>query len=240
MEEKYNAIVTRAVSYRENDLMLTLFTLERGMVSACLRGAKKARAKLKFAGELFCFGEFVLIEKDGRRTVKEVNQIDGFYSLRLDDKKFFAASSVLEYLNGFMLDGIESYDLFLNTVNLFKDYKSDVNVLKSLIAFYIKALSLSGYALDFSDCASCGSKIENRVFFDFDEGRCYCASCAKNEATEIRLATYLALTDLIKNENCVVENEPLLNALRLIDYYIKLHSGVTINSHKYLLAAFLQ
>ena len=59
MEEKMSGIVLSAVSVGENDKILNIFTLEKGVVSAKIKGVKKAGAKLKFASEPFCFAEFI-------------------------------------------------------------------------------------------------------------------------------------------------------------------------------------
>ena len=60
MEEKINALMIRSVDYADNDKILSLFSLEQGVISAKIRGVKKAGAKLKFAAEPFCFAEYIL------------------------------------------------------------------------------------------------------------------------------------------------------------------------------------
>ena len=69
MEEKYSGIVLGGVSFGENDKILNVFTLEKGVISAKIKGVKKAGAKLKFASEPFCFAEFVFSVKGDKRTV---------------------------------------------------------------------------------------------------------------------------------------------------------------------------
>ena len=66
MEEKLSGIVVGGVNYGESDKILNIFTLEKGMVSAKIKGVKKAGAKLKFASEPFCFAEYVF-SKSGDR-----------------------------------------------------------------------------------------------------------------------------------------------------------------------------
>ena len=55
MEVKVNAIVIRAIDYKDNDRILTLYSLEKGKITAGIKGVKKAGAKLKFASEHFFF-----------------------------------------------------------------------------------------------------------------------------------------------------------------------------------------
>lgn len=49
MEEIVNGIVLRAVDYKDSDKIITLFTIEKGIITAGAKGVKKAGAKLKFA-----------------------------------------------------------------------------------------------------------------------------------------------------------------------------------------------
>ena len=69
MDFKTDAIVIRAIDYKESDRLLTLFTPLRGKVTAGIRGVRKPKAKLNFASQPFCFAEYVLAEKGGRYTV---------------------------------------------------------------------------------------------------------------------------------------------------------------------------
>ena len=63
MEIKVDALVLRTADFGENDKMLTLFSLQRGKLSAAAKGVRKAGAKLRFAAQPFCFAEYVLAEK---------------------------------------------------------------------------------------------------------------------------------------------------------------------------------
>ena len=55
MDEKFNALCVRSVSYREADKIITLFTLEKGLVDCAVYGARRAGSKLNFAAEFFGF-----------------------------------------------------------------------------------------------------------------------------------------------------------------------------------------
>ena len=105
MEVKVNAIVIRAVDYKDNDRILTLYSLEKGKITAGIKGVKKAGAKLKFASEPFCFAEYILAEKNGRYTVTSASYYESFYDLRLN-------LNILTTLGGVFLG--EQFHLMLN------------------------------------------------------------------------------------------------------------------------------
>ena len=52
MEEKLNGIVLSGVSVGENDKILNIFTLEKGTVSAKIKG--RSKAEICFRAFLFC------------------------------------------------------------------------------------------------------------------------------------------------------------------------------------------
>lgn len=243
MDVKYNAIVIRASSYKDNDKMLSLFTLEDGIVSTCLRGAKKPNSKNGFAGELFNFCEFVLVKKDNRHTVKEVNQIDGFYKIRLDFDKFTVGAVAVEFVSSFLFEGMKSYDLFLtllNTLKCLNETNFEPQII--LIGYLLKALQLAGYELNFDDCYICRKQMTKRVFFNFDEGGCVCENCASLSDTEIKRKTYEVLSTVYgfvesgfsqeKYDEIVSKCKDVdrNGAIRMLDYVIKQKAGVTLKS----------
>ena len=244
MEEKYNAICIRAVPYKESDKMLTLFTLERGLVDCIARGVKKANAKLKFCAEPFCFAEYVVVEKQGRRTVVEANEIDGFYDVRLDVDKYFCASAVIEFLRSILKSEIVTYGLFLETVKTLKVLNtSAVNPLIILDKFILDSLKLVGYGISYDGCALCKEQISGRVFFDFDDCFFVCASCADYGAVEMRISTYKMLSALsilsvddLKNSDLSAYSPIFddlsapLNVLKFFDFFLRDKVGINLKS----------
>jgi len=60
MDIKVRGIVLKASDYKDDDKLLRLYTLEQGKIGAVMRGVKKAKARLKIASQIFCFGEYLL------------------------------------------------------------------------------------------------------------------------------------------------------------------------------------
>ena len=220
MEEKLSGIVVGGVNYGESDKILNIFTLEKGMVSAKIKGVKKAGAKLKFASEPFCFAEFIFSKTGDRRTVIGASLIDSFYALREDVYKFYAGSVVLEFIRKFQKESIVSENLFNLTLGALKDitYK-DGDYKFALVKFLINALEEIGYALDFSGCFGCGCELKERVFFDYNYGGFFCDECRTDKCREINYSTYKSLVEVSLDQQ--VEPEKLVKWLRLINFYVE-------------------
>ena len=57
MDVKTEAVVLKAIDYKDNDKLLTLFSPSLGKITAGIKGVKKPKAKLAFAAQPFCFAE---------------------------------------------------------------------------------------------------------------------------------------------------------------------------------------
>lgn len=191
MEIKTDAIVLRATDYKDADKILTLLTPSEGKITAGIKGVKKSGARLAFAAQPFAFCEYVLTEKNGRRTVVSAYQHDGFFPLRTDVVRFYAACSVAEICDALCPEGAENESLFVAAAETLRSLAyGKETCAEAICSFLLTALFESGYMIDLDGCGACGREIggekDGRCFFDFFEGRFLCDECgslAKTAAT---------------------------------------------------------
>lgn len=148
--EKYQAIVLRSIDYKDNDKLVSLYTLERGKLFASLKGVKKAGAKLKHAGEPFCFGEFMIAGRGSGESATHVitglSVTEFFFDIASDIDKFYAGSIILEVLDAAGLFDEGNKDLFLESLSALKNLAfSGTNRLVVLLRFMLRVLRISGY-----------------------------------------------------------------------------------------------
>ena len=228
--EKVNALVLKSIDYKDNDKILTLFSLENGKLTAGIKGVKKAGAKLKFAAQPFCFAEYVLAENGDRYTVTQASLHQSFYELSLDIEKYYVSATILQFALKFLPDAVESPELFHLTINTLKKLAfNDCDNLSELALFLIEALNIAGYAINFHYCVCCEGDIENRVYLSIDEGGCTCNDCHHENDIEFSMYTYQYLKRLAEGENCDnVDREVKIKGLKLLKYYVTGVSGESI------------
>lgn len=229
MEEKVDALVLRSIDYKDNDKILTLFTLQNGKVTAAAKGVKKAGARLKFAAQPFCFAEYVLAKKGERRTVISAANTDGFYALREDIEKFYAACAVCEVCDALLFEGIVNEELFLYAVNALKNM-CEGNAAEELVRFLIGALRLSGYMLSLEACADCGGILEGRVYFDVAGGCFYCAECAKGAGTGENTYNFLRKCSDLSYLPEKIDKAAESRALKLLKVYFRDKTDIELRS----------
>lgn len=231
MEVKCDALVLRAVDYRDSDRILTLFAAGLGKITASCKGVRKASAKLRFAAQPFCFAEYVLAERNGRYTVTSAYLHDGFYAIREDIQKFYAASAIVEMCAILLPDGMESDGLLAAGVHALSGI-CEGNESEELIRFMVRALSIAGYDLDLDGCLSCGREPEGRCAFSFDQGGFFCRGCAAADCVPASETTYRTLR-AIKGGGCgreELEKDGLRRSLRLLREYFAAKTGAHAES----------
>lgn len=181
---RVNALVLKAIDYSEKDKLLTLLTLERGKLTARIRGCKSPKSKLRFAASPLSYNEYVLVKRADRYTVTGSSQKENFYEISDDINKFYSASLILELANRLTVDNQECREIFIDVLKLL-NLLSYHNVRPEIIA--IRAMTAlmkaAGYAIVINECAICGS--EDIGYFSCLSGGTVCVKDAR--AGDIRL-----------------------------------------------------
>lgn len=180
-EYKVKGIVLTANDYKDKDILITLFTIELGKIRAVLRGAKQSKAKLKFAGQPFCFADWILVKRGEYFYITQVDLIDTFYDLTTDYDNFLIASSLSEILLEILKPNIISEQIFVKFLTAIKclvydKIKSEVVLCK----FMLDVLNLSGYALNFQTCGMCNMPILGDIILSSVTNDFSCVSCSNN------------------------------------------------------------
>lgn len=178
MDKIVKGIVLKAKDYKENDKLLTLLTLEEGKIVVRARGVKKATSKLKAFCQVFCFGEFELVNGKPFFILSGVKTFDNFYSLTTDYDKFVLSSLVPLLLDKICVENTMYSNLFLSAIKTLSLVNLDaVSPHLALAKFFLDTLYYEGVSFDFSQCSSCGDALNNKIFLDLDSGEFVRGSC---------------------------------------------------------------
>lgn len=229
MTESYKttAIVIGVVDYKEKDKLVTLFSLELGLITASLKGVKSSNAKLKYASQPFCFGEFELIKNGTKFTCTAVSVIDQFYELTTNYDHFVLASQILKILPIVLKDNSIVNELFLTTIKLLKTLtyeKIDGRI--CLIKFLLQSFKFSGYELNLETCSNCGKSFTQDSYLDINLGNFVCSRCASITSKLLPKGVFQSLKEMescpedsLSSVTCK-ESVKVLNVLISTFYYL--------------------
>lgn len=179
--ECLNGIVIGYSDYRDNDRMLTLFTVERGRVDCKARNCRKPTAPLLACAQPFVYGEYSIFFSKDRATVDTCDIRESFYALREDPDRYMAASCAVRLC----LSAVEPdmpneglFSLLYHTLS-FLAY-TEGNPKDLLCGFLVHYLDRIGYRPVLTHCAVCHRDVRSDplLFFSARVGGVVCAACS--------------------------------------------------------------
>ena len=179
------AFLLKSVHYKDNDLILTLYTKSLGKVSAIAKGARSSRKRFLGAIEPFALIEVSLSESrrgsDGLMILSEAELRRSFEGLAEDLERMGVAAYILELIKVLTAEKHPDERLFDLVLNLFHSLiESKKRNPRSLaIASGLKLFEYEGLAITVDRCIVCSKKLAQgkKAMFDPQRGGIVCTSC---------------------------------------------------------------
>lgn len=235
-----DAIVFNIFDYKENDLIVDVFTREYGFMQLYVRGAQKTTSK-----SFFIFKVFNIISID----LSKIN---------LDELSIYRSGSVLKVfdytaLNYGQMNAVMLLSETLLKIKNIKDYNINLyyNELETIITrlvsdkevdalflvnyFFLKTLDILGCSIILDCCGHC-TKSSNIVVFDLDEKCFICKDCYNGDLNAIVNPDVLNyLYNLGRGHTTKSSNLSLNKVVFELLYDILLeNAGIYLVSHDYI------
>lgn len=211
-----SGIVTRYTNYRENDRILSIFTLERGRIDAKARGCRRPASPLLPIAQPFVYGEFELFSSRDKFTVNQATATESFFPIREDIVRYAAASSMLQLVHEAAQEGEPNRPLFslLYYALSFLSY-GQIDPDDLMLCFLAKYLHVIGYQPAITVCAQCGRDIraDAHVYYAERTGGAVCAACRPG-AREVSKTALEAVRRMLMLEDEQMIRVKLTDALR--------------------------
>ncbi len=222
MTTKVKAVVLKTADYKEKDKLITLFTLEQGKIFCSMRGVKSPTAKLKFAKEPFCFGEFILENTKGNNIVTQVQIIENFFEITKDIDKFYEGCAILDVVNKLSSETPDP-QLFIELIKALKCLSFE-NPRKYYVfdKFMLNIFKNSGYYFLSQKCPVCSYPLDDNRYFNLEVGEFVCTNCKTNLCIKVSNAGYSGLkfldrTDYSNLKNLKLGGEAEVEIYNLLD-----------------------
>lgn len=176
-----HGLVLRTVDMGENDRLLTLLTAEEGKITLSAKGVRSVKSRRMAACQPFCYSEFTVTSRKGKRTLTETRLIENFYTIRESINRFALASYLCELSEAVTVedsDQGEILSLLLNCLFLIGDRQKPLWLIKGVFEWRLSALL--GFMPDLAGCAECSAK-SGSMALSLIDGCLYCTDCMMKE-----------------------------------------------------------
>ena len=226
-------IVLKSVPYKENDLILTIFSRKLGKVSVIARGAKKSKSSLLSSSQIFAYSNFTLKREGNMYRVTQSEIIKSFYNLSYDFEAFSYATYILKLIDSFMIENQPNNRLFiLLAQSLYLFCEEDIDMEYVSLCFKLKFLEYLGFKPIVNTCVSCYNKDFKNPVFNVYEGGILCEKCSEHfeHNLKINITTTKLMDYILKNDVLICSkakvSKYLINELsRILKIYMNEYLG---------------
>lgn len=221
-------IVLKAVRYKENDVILTIFTRKLGKVVAMAKGAKKNKSTLLSSAQLFSYANYTLKRQGNMYRISQSDVIKSFYDLSYDLEAFSYATYITKLVESSTLENQTNNRLFILLAQTLYLYTQE-NIDKKFVtrAFELKFLDYIGFRPVVSRCSNCGEKNSNEYVFNVYEGGILCMNCStlftsniKIDITTVRLMEYILSNDILRCSKAKVSKYITYELQKILKNYL--------------------
>jgi len=200
--EKTEAVVLKAVNYRDTSKIVTFYTKRYGKMSAIAKGARNPKSKFGSLFQPLNYLQIVFYRRENRQLqyVSSSDFVKYFKSLTTSMEKFSVAISLLEIINFVMHDEEENEQLFGLLVDSLEELdkieaQTAASVQHPLNVFVHFGLHLAidlGFEPNFENCLICHKPIissvelphnmekQKKISYVVEKGRPLCEDCSSS------------------------------------------------------------
>ena len=196
---KEQGVVLRATKLAEADKIVSILTQGSGKVRAVAKGVRRTQSKFGARLEPFTHVSLLLYQGRSLDTITQAEIVSPFRAIREDFTRFSAGEAMLEAVDRVSEEHEKNVQLFLLLLNGLRALDAGPPDPAAVAgSFILKLLSLSGFQLSLSECASCGSQAI--VAFSSSQGGAVCGDCAERDAVPVGREVLAWLDSLAKAE----------------------------------------
>lgn len=200
---KTDGVVLKRTNVGDNDVILTIFTAEKGVLQATAHGVKSLKSRLAAGCALFTYSEFVLAAGKGMYRVRSCEPKECFYNLATNIERL-AFATYLADLTGYSVQENTAdkrlLSLLLNTFYLLANSQRELRTVKCV--YELKLLNYLGFAPDLSGCVRCGDVV-HVDYLSAGAGGLLCGDCktAQDKAKPLSEPCLIALRYILYSED---------------------------------------
>ncbi len=234
--EKIQAFVLSTLDYGDSDRIVSLFTLEHGLIKTFARGAKKSRKRFGAALETFARIEAHVRLKNGLSGIQQAEIQNIYPRIRTDLAGIAHALYACELVEALTPEGhplprlYRLHAAYLDRLEAEKPVESDRRF------FEINLLNILGYRPSLESCARCNSPFAESGALLQENGDLTCRSCTTG-GLPLAAASLGFLASCLgtgKFGSIMLQSGIRTETGNLLDKAIALHAGKRLKSLEFL------
>lgn len=191
------AIVFRSIDYGETSKILTVFSLEEGIISVMAKGVKAPKSKKQNLVSPFTIANFELNKSHDLYYLKDGEIITNNSKIRKDISKICITQLFFDIIENTSIRNEKNEIVYLLLKKTLKYLEETDKILLILNMFLLKYISMIGYKPRLFNCAKCGKNKFTAIYFSTDKGGILCENDKEFNSIFLNLEEYNYLCQIL-------------------------------------------
>lgn len=181
----YNSqgFILRQRDFKDSDKLLSIFTEQKGKITAIAKGVKKPKSSLRACAQPFCHAYFHLNQGRDMDLLTQGKLLDFYANSRSDLERSLYCIYLMELLDKSLLENMPLPGLYQALLEVLTAINEQGLNPLFIRYFEVQLLAHLGYKPVLKHCISCAQKPTGTFYFSLAEGGLICPDCQRENKT---------------------------------------------------------
>jgi DNA repair protein RecO (recombination protein O) len=229
-------IVLKTMPYKENDLLVYVYTREFGKITLKGRGVRKMTSKNASLVMPMTLAEFELIPRRGISTLLRGHVINYYHNIKKTIESEIIADYLLEYYYRYVKENdpkLDDYNFLKETLEVL-DRGASYKVVYNVINAHL--MKINGLSLMLDHCVFCDST--KVVDFSLDNGGFVCEQhhhgLKQYDIDMLKAIRYLYKVPVAMCDTLHLSDEVVSKVAPIFAYYVEEYAGIRLKSKTFV------
>lgn len=235
-EEVVEAIIIKTTAYKENDLILHVYTKEYGKIGILARGVKKLTSKNARACQPLMMSEMTIRLKKGLNTLIKATPMHYFRHIQEHIESEIVANYIMEYYFRYVDENQPNEREYQTLYDAFIALDAGYQPLLVYLLFNVFILDHNGVSMNVDECVLCHST--KVVSLSIEDGGFLCPEHVGNhylyDKELLKAFRHIHKIDMAHIDKLHISNDVIKALIPIIDESIEEYTGIYLKTKMFI------
>ena len=229
-------VILKRTAYKENDMILHVYTKTFGKIGIHARGIRKMTSKNARACQEMMMSEFDIRLKKGLSSLIKATPTDYLRHIKESIDSEIVGNYILEYFYRYIEENQPSLEDYETLVASLKALDHGYHPLLVYLLFNVFILKQNGVSIDVDGCVFCGSK--KVLSISLEDGGFVCAEHLSHHRVYpvevLKGFRHIHKVTIIQIDTLHIEEKTMKELVPIMDYFIEEYTGISLHTNSFI------
>lgn len=235
-EEVVEGVILKKTPYKENDVILHVYTKDFGKIGIHARGVRKLTSKNARACQEMMISEMTIHLKKGISSLMKATPIHYLRHIKENLESEIIGNYILEYFYRYIDENVPSLKEYQILVNGLQALDQGYPPLLVYLLFNVFILEHNGVNLNVDGCVVCGST--KVVSISLEDGGFLCQDHLHHHHTYsievLKAFRHIHKISIDKIDSLHINEDTIKELIPIMDYFIEEYTGVSLHTKTFI------